>query len=314
MVGPTRIPGIEYAAPPRAAALARTLAWPPRIIVVHDTGNPNSDRFAEARYAATRVDSSDHWTSAHAYIDPVGVLGSLPLSLQAWAAYGYANANGIHLEMCIKGGLQVGTVARTAALVRQLCQLTGIPMVKLSPAEVAAGRRGICGHYDITVGLKVGDHIDPGKSFNWAGFMQQVNVGGVAALEGEDMTPEQDQRLTNIEQWLVHYLGGEVTGTWPHSTGVVPQMVPNALLHAIAAKVDLDPAELDAVEARAKTGAAAALVEARAGLVAAITAALPPTGSGPGGGFTSEDLADAAEAGVRRALGGLDGAVPPPSQ
>ncbi|MEV8516183.1 N-acetylmuramoyl-L-alanine amidase [Dactylosporangium sp. NPDC051484] len=197
-MGPTRIPGIAYAALPKAGGQIspRTLAWPPRLIVIHDTGNNSSTRFDEASFAANRTDARDRWTSAHAYIDPGGPLGSLPLSLQAWAAYSYANENGFHLEMCRKAsGVETATIAHTTALVRELCDLAGIPKVKLTPAQVAAGARGICGHYDITIGLKKGDHTDPGPDFNWAGFMAQVNQKATTANTEDDMTPEEHSAI-----------------------------------------------------------------------------------------------------------------------
>jgi N-acetyl-anhydromuramyl-L-alanine amidase AmpD len=198
---PVFIPGLSYAAPPRAYSVASPLAWPPRLIVIHDTGNTASAS-AEANYAATRTDSESNWTSAHAYIDTHGSLGSMPLSRQAWAAFGYANTYGIHLEMCgtnagTPGAVPPVTIAATARLTAQLCDMAGIPKVKLTPDQVAAGRRGICGHLDITNGLHVGDHTDPGPSFDWAAFVAAVNAGE----DDNDMTPEQDQRLKDVYAW-----------------------------------------------------------------------------------------------------------------
>ena len=187
--------GQASAAAPRAQQYAAALAWPPRLVVVHDTGNPTSNRRGEANYAATRTDSRDRWTSAHAYIDNGGVLGSLPLDRQAWAAYSYANQRGWHLELCLTGDRAV-TRRIAAGLTRTLCDLAGIPKVKLSPSEVAAGRRGVCGHLDITRGLKVGDHTDPGEGFPWSEFMSIVNG------KDDDMSPEQEALLGRVERIL----------------------------------------------------------------------------------------------------------------
>jgi hypothetical protein len=179
--------GYEYYALPRAASYAAALLQPPKLVVIHDTGNAGSDRYAEASYAASRTDSRSFWTSAHFYTDRGGVLGSLPTNLQAWAAYAYANANAFHVEICLRDKLDPTQLQHTAALVRRLCQQAGIPMRKLSPAEVGAGSRGICGHADITLGLGVGDHTDPGSDFPWPQFMALVNSSaGAAAPAGED--------------------------------------------------------------------------------------------------------------------------------
>lgn len=78
------------------------------------------------------------------------------------------------------------------------------------------------------------------------------------------------------------------------------------LLKAIALKVDLDPAEIEAIEQASERGAAAALQAAQAGLVQAIIAALPESGSGDGGALTPADVERAAETAVRTVLGGLD--------
>lgn len=175
---PSHLPGVTYGPTPRAAADADALPLPPRLVVVHDTSN-NASAANEAHFAATRTDAEEKWTSAHFYVDAGGPLGSLPLNIAAWAAYSYANSHGWHIEMCgtnagTTGAVPAVTIAHTAALVRTLCQLGGIPMVKLTPADVAAGKRGICGHRDITQGLHVGTHDDPGAGFDWSAFIAQV--------------------------------------------------------------------------------------------------------------------------------------------
>jgi hypothetical protein len=205
MTIPSRLPGITYGPLPVTTSAAAALALPPRLVVIHDTSN-DASAAAEARYASIRPLSGA--TSAHFYIDASGPLGSLPLNKQAWAAYGYANGHGWHLEMCgynagTAKAVPASTVAMTAALVRQLCDLAGIPKVKLSPAEVAAGKRGICGHRDITIGLNVGTHDDPGEAFDWPAF--------IAAVNGDDDMPLTSQDLVAI--WTHDLLDG--TGTDP---------------------------------------------------------------------------------------------------
>lgn len=184
----TRLPGVEYAAPPRAAAYAAGLSWPPRIVVIHDTGNASSSRYDEAGYAHTRTDAQSHWTSAHFYVDRGGPLGSLSLGLRAWAAYSYANQYGFHLEICNRDLADPNALQWAAWVTMRLCQEAGIPMRKLTPAQVAAGERGICGHRDITIGLGVGDHTDPGAGFDWPGFIARV-TGTVTAAH----TPHEDE-------------------------------------------------------------------------------------------------------------------------
>jgi hypothetical protein len=65
----------------------------------------------------------------------------------------------------------------TAQWIRERCQARGIPIRKLTPAEVAAGKAGVCGHVDWTVGMKDGSHTDPGTSFPWDHVMALANGG-----------------------------------------------------------------------------------------------------------------------------------------
>lgn len=51
----------------------------------------------------------------------------------------------------------------------------GIPLVKLTPADVAAGRSGVIGHADWTTGMHDGSHWDPGPSFPWDLLMPLAN-------------------------------------------------------------------------------------------------------------------------------------------
>jgi len=203
----TRIPGIPYGPLPRVASVSGSLTWPPKVIVIHDTGHlsngdtgyivPAAD---EAHYAATRTDSRDRWTSCTAYIDENGPLGSSPLDRVCWAAFSWANHHGLHFEMCgmntgRNGAVPAATIAHTARLVAQVADLVGIAKVKLSPADIKAiaggtsTKTGICGHYDITRGLGVGDHDDPGPAFDWAAFMGLVRREqlGVAMATTDDV-------------------------------------------------------------------------------------------------------------------------------
>lgn len=178
----TTLSGVPYGPTPRTDQAGRGvhLSWPPRMVVIHDTGNPNSSRGGEASYAAHRTDPEPNWTSAHFYVDPSGPLGSLHLDVQAWAAYGYANSHGWHLEMCgtnagTPHAVPAATIAHTAALTRRLCDAAGIPLRHLSPVDIRAGKRGICGHYDITRSHIDGNtHTDPGPAFDWSRFIQLV--------------------------------------------------------------------------------------------------------------------------------------------
>jgi hypothetical protein len=52
----------------------------------------------------------------------------------------------------------------------------GIPLVKLSPADVAAGKAGVIGHADWTQGMHDGSHYDPGPEFPWDVVIPKAQV------------------------------------------------------------------------------------------------------------------------------------------
>lgn len=195
-----KLPGIAYAAMPKAGGTTSPVALrAPSYIVVHDTGNDTSSAAGEANYAATRTDDRSHWTSAHFYVDEYGVLGSLPLSLRAWAAYGWANTHGVHVEMCRrKGSAPAGIRLTAAALVRQLCLQFGIPPVHRDGAyirshlDVPASQGGIIGHQDVTAShIDANDHTDPGFSqADWDQFMGWVTNGSTT---GDSMSVWDEQ-------------------------------------------------------------------------------------------------------------------------
>lgn len=285
------IPGISYASAPRTQAVGGTLAWPPKLIVVHATDNPTSNASGEARYAATRTDGQGGWTSAHAYVDAGGTLGSLPLDYRAWSAYSWANAHGIHIELCGVSGRVSEAVQRAGAgLVRQLCQMTGIPMRHLDGPAVrrlhdSGGSGGVCGHSDITAADFDGnDHTDPGfTSSDWVRFMGWVNTGTAAAEETDVPLDGIDRaQVSNSEHYLQALVGLTDTATGISNTVDTNLTRPNALSVALK-RVDAGVAQLLTASAaeqvrdvalKAAVDALAAAVNAGGGNVdtAAITA------------------------------------------
>lgn len=66
-----------------------------------------------------------------------------------------------------------GELALAAHLVRQACDLLGVPRVRITDPR---NQRGICGHGDVSryYADSMG-HTDPGPAFPWAHFIDQVN-------------------------------------------------------------------------------------------------------------------------------------------
>ncbi len=96
----------------------------------------------------------------------------VPDNRQAWAAMNQGNRRGLHV--CAMGRaewsrdrwLSEGRLLERHALrYAEWSRLYGIPLVKISAAEAAAGARGIVGHIDITAAFGESDHWDPGHNF-----------------------------------------------------------------------------------------------------------------------------------------------------
>lgn len=278
-----RIPGVPYGPAPRAAAVASTLSTPPRLVVVHCTSN-TATAMAEATYAASRTDARGNWTSAHAYVDAGGVLGSLDLGLQAWAAFSWANARGWHVELCGQENAVPDTVQRLgAALVRQLCLMGNVPMEHLDGAAIRAlhdGIRtsgGITGHRDITLsGIDNNNHTDPGANFDWARFIAWVREGDAVKPEDEALVVEAAGIIKyNVAGWLRDLSGAET------QRAAANEARDNATLAAIktlaAGGTNVDTAaviarinEIAAAESNAVARLQADLTETRRRLAAAL--------------------------------------------
>lgn len=84
----------------------------------------------------------------------------------------------------------------TAAWVRSRCLARDIPMVKLSPAQVAAGHRGVIAHWDWTIGKRDGSHTDPGSGFPWD-YVMDLARGG--AQPGPGPTPPAPIAQSGVE-------------------------------------------------------------------------------------------------------------------
>lgn len=155
-------------------------------IVIHAT--QGAERIGAAEATAKRfagIGQEAPQASAHYAIDPGEVIQCVHDSDVAWHCPG-ANRRGIGIEHC---GMSEQTpeqwadegseseLRQSAVLVASLCQRYGIPPVKLSPGDIAAGTRGIAGHVDFTEAFSTpGGHRDPGGNFPWQHYIDIVRL------------------------------------------------------------------------------------------------------------------------------------------
>jgi N-acetyl-anhydromuramyl-L-alanine amidase AmpD len=152
------------------------------VVVIHTMEAPEKPKTAR-NVAAWFAGSSAPQASAHYCVDDVDVVQCVLECDVAWHAPG-ANANGIGVEHAGYASqtpdqwaddYSVAVLERSAKLVARLCQRFGIPVARLSVAELAAGGRGICGHVDVTNAFNGGrGHTDPGDAFPWDRYVGLV--------------------------------------------------------------------------------------------------------------------------------------------
>lgn len=156
----------------------------PRVIVIHTTEGHEHFQAAEdgAAYNQRRTDG----TSAHYFVDPDSVVHCVRTRDQAHCARRNGNRIGIQYELCGRASQTDAQWddANSAAIIRRAAvqaardaRKYGIPVVKLTPAQLRDGGRGFVGHVDCTYAFPEdnGDHTDPGPRFPWPEFLALVN-------------------------------------------------------------------------------------------------------------------------------------------
>jgi len=121
-------------------------------------------------------------SSAHYVVDPCNEYQCVYDHTIAW--HDGTNTNSIGVELCdlVEGPLErwdgaehSAMLERAADLVRQLCEAYGIAKRKLTPAQIRAGEKGICGHDDMRDAFPGStSHWDPG-AFPWDRFIALIN-------------------------------------------------------------------------------------------------------------------------------------------
>lgn len=159
-------------------------------IVIHATVSPCVAGGARniARYFA----SPSTGGSAHYVVDPAEIVQCVKEGTVAYHAP--PNSGSIGIELCDpQSGLaqrwsdpaHEAMLVRAAQLVREVAARWSIPLVKLGPKDLLAGKHGICGHIDVSNAWHKTDHGDPEEHgpFPWNHFM--------SLIKEKDMTPDE---------------------------------------------------------------------------------------------------------------------------
>lgn len=174
---------------------------PVRLVVVHTAEGAKTVTELGNYFANPAVQAS-----SHVGIDGTSIEQYVPYTEAAWATRA-ANDICDAAELC---GFAAWTrdqwltqhhsmLVLAAGWIRDRCTARAIPLRKLTPAQVAAGEAGVCGHVDWTLGMHDGTHTDPGTNFPWDVVMQLTTAPGptpspalaptTTALEDDYMAP-----------------------------------------------------------------------------------------------------------------------------
>lgn len=163
---------------------------PIRRIVIHSTVSPSGAGWA--RKIAAYFQTQHAGGSAHYVVDAAETFQCVYDNTIAWHAP--PNQHSIGIEMCDMPSrvsfLRWRTVPgravleRTARLTAELCLAYGVPIRKLTVAQVKAGRMGICGHTDVSRAFHQSSHWDPG-AFPWRRFISMVQAEATKMKEGK---------------------------------------------------------------------------------------------------------------------------------
>lgn len=157
-------------------------------VVIHATVSPCKP--GGARDIAAYFRSPKSGGSAHYVVDPGEVVQVVHDDTVAWHAP--PNPHSIGNELCfMPTRVPVGfwllprarrMLRRAAVLTAQQCLAFDVPAVRLSAADLRAGKRGICGHVNVSRAFGQSTHWDPGV-FPWRTFMRMVRAEIAMARE-----------------------------------------------------------------------------------------------------------------------------------
>jgi len=190
----------------------------PRLVIIHTAEGARTVESLGNFFRSAAVQAS-----SHVGIDDKRIEQYVPYSMAAWTAGG-ANSISDQAELCgfASWSRQVWLTQHmrmlelTAQWVRERCLARGIPIVKITPKQVAAGSAGVCGHVDWTVGTGEGSHWDPGPQFPWDVVMNLAN-GGITTtpVPAPSPAPKPAPRPRPLEDEAMYIFNGTTDGTNP---------------------------------------------------------------------------------------------------
>ena len=152
------------------------------VVVIHTM--EIAERGAAAEACARWFASPDSEVSAHYCVDASEVIQCVREQDIAWHARG-GNTVSIGIELAGYAGqgprgwdddYSWSVLERAASLASDVCDRYDVPLRRLRPPDLVAGRRGLAGHVDVSRAYGKSDHWDPGPAFPWSRFLRLMRL------------------------------------------------------------------------------------------------------------------------------------------
>lgn len=135
-----------------------------------------------------------------------------------WSTGNKGNFIGLHRSFVMRGTESRAEWLKYDAMLRagaqrdaQWAKRYNIPIVKLSPADLRAGKKGFCGHVDTQIWGGT-DHVDPGAGFPWDYYLKLVREYAGQAPKTTPKTGGNMNAFNDIVKPINKYTGDFVKG------------------------------------------------------------------------------------------------------
>lgn len=187
------------------------------LIVIHDMEVDEDSLTAAEGVANYFAGANAPRASTHYSSDQDSTVQSVEDHDVAWGAPG-VNHNGLHFEHAGYARqsreewldeASMNVLRQSAPLTKRKALEYGIPLVHITPEELAAGARGFIGHVDATRAFNTaGGHTDPGANFPWDVYMEMV--GGAASSYNPPPPEVVQEGVRNLYLRVPHMTGQDV--------------------------------------------------------------------------------------------------------
>ena len=191
-----------------------------------------------------------------------------------WSSGNYGNDIGLHRSFVLRGTetrvqwLQYDKMLREAAKRdAEWCRKYNIPPVKLTAADLRAGKKGFAGHLETGQAWGGTDHVDPGTGFPWDIYLGYVRdyLNGISQKEEGDVLTTKfftdfmkgfiGPIISDVKDIRQQFTGGRDAGQYPGWSisqlvrnyqakpgdhGTVPEMLAVALTEIHALREDVN--------------------------------------------------------------------------